>query len=176
MRPLCCGMRSHPSLLSLSTGLNVVVYLSLIILSAGCLVVLILPNFYLGLLWVRLQLARRNAVYERANGSDNGKASASMNVVSWERFTPEVEASIASINCSFHEYITWKLPWASIYPYVHSSSYFPEYHKLPAASTRLNLTLTLRWSYLQGSWSTSNFRGNEASMEADGSRWKLSWK
>ena len=44
MRPLCCGMRSHPSLLSLSICLNAVVYLSLIILSAGCLVVLVLPK------------------------------------------------------------------------------------------------------------------------------------
>ena len=49
----------------------------------------------------------------------------------------EVEASIASTNIfrgSFHLY---------------TASYFHEYHKLPAASTRLTLTLTLIWSYLQ---------------------------
>ena len=44
MRPLCCGIKSHPSLLSPSTCLNAVVYLSLIILSAGCLVGRILPK------------------------------------------------------------------------------------------------------------------------------------
>ena len=38
----------------------------------------------------------------------------------------EVEATIASTNCSFHEYIPWKLPWASISP-----TYF---HLLPRAS------------------------------------------
>ena len=36
----------------------------------------------------------------------------------------EVEASIASISCSFHECIPWKLSWPSIYPYT------PTYFKL----------------------------------------------
>ena len=31
----------------------------------------------------------------------------------------EMEASIASINCSFHRHILWKLPWVSVYPYMH---------------------------------------------------------
>ena len=44
MKPLCCGVGSHPSLLSISTCLNAVVHLSLIILFAGFLGILILPK------------------------------------------------------------------------------------------------------------------------------------
>ena len=43
---------------------------------------------------------------------------------------------------------------------LHTSIYFREYHKPPAASTVLTLTLTLSWSYLHGSWPTSNFHGS----------------
>ena len=77
-----------------------------------------------------------------------------------------VEASIASIDCSFHEYIPWKVARASMYPYILPSTSKP-ITKLPGASTRLTLTLTLSfnlsWSYLHGSWPTFTFHG---------SRWK----
>ena len=59
MRPLCCGMRSHPyssSLLLLSQCRISFLYLN--ILSAGCLSSLLYPNFYLNLRWVRLRLFR----------------------------------------------------------------------------------------------------------------------
>ena len=46
----------------------------------------------------------------------------------WEiPLSVEVEASIVSINCSFHECMPWKLPWASIYPYIF-------FHLLPRVS------------------------------------------
>ena len=57
----------------------------------------------------------------------------------------EVGASIASINCSFHEYIPWKLPRASIFPYVIPSistnitnfQLLPQdFHKGPSTSVR----------------------------------------
>ena len=60
----------------------------LITFPRAVLLSLFCPNFYLGLSWVRLQLAPRNDVYERANFSENGRASASMNAVSRDRFTP----------------------------------------------------------------------------------------
>ena len=44
MWPLCYGMRSYPFLLSLSTCLLAVAYLSFVLLSADCLVVLIQPK------------------------------------------------------------------------------------------------------------------------------------
>ena len=79
---------------------------------------------------------------------------------------------------------------------LHTFVYSHEYHKHPAASTRLTLTPTptLSWRYLHGSWPNSNFHGSTskyikglipwklelfawklASMEVDLSRWKLSW-
>ena len=85
-------MRSHPYLLSFSPFLSTVVYLSLIILPAGSLLPLLYPNFCLDLWWVRLQLARGDAVHERANCSDSVRASASVDAVSRERFIPAVAA------------------------------------------------------------------------------------
>ena len=64
MRPLCCGMRSHPylsSLLFLSQCRSSFLYLN--ILPAGCLSSLLYPNFYLDLWWARLRLFRGNAAY-----------------------------------------------------------------------------------------------------------------
>ena len=56
------------------------------------------PNFYLGLEWVRLQLAPRNVVIERESCSDNGRAPASMNAVSRERFTLAAAADLSLIH------------------------------------------------------------------------------
>ena len=53
---------------------------------------LLYPNFYRDPWWVRLQLARGNAVCERTNGSESGRASASMNAASRERFIPAAAA------------------------------------------------------------------------------------
>ena len=61
-------------------------------LSGVFLVVLVYPNFYVDPWWVRLQLARGNAVCERTNGSESGRASASMNAASRERFIPAAAA------------------------------------------------------------------------------------
>ena len=58
-----------------------------------------------------------------------------------------VDASIASINCSLYEYSVDAS--VSFHTPLCASTCFHEYHKLPAASTRLTLTLTLIWSYLQ---------------------------
>ena len=62
-----------------------------------------------------------------------------------------VEASIAYISWSFHQYIPWKLPWASIYLYIlpRTSASI----KTSSCSTRLTLTLTLSWNYSHRSWS-----------------------
>ena len=82
MRPVCYGMRSHPYLSSFFLFLNAVVYLSPSVLPAGFVLSLLYPNFYFGLYWVRRRLARGDAVHERANYSDNDRASASMDAVS----------------------------------------------------------------------------------------------
>ena len=83
----------------------------------------------------------------------------------------ELEASLASIN--------WKLPLlpsieastnifhGSFHELSHTPTYFNLYPRVSQTSscfsTRLTLTLTLSWSYLHGSWPTSNFHR---------SRWK----
>ena len=86
MRRLWYGVRSHPYMLSRYLSLNVVVHVSPIILPVGLVLSLLYLTFYLGRWWVRGQLARRDAVHERANCSDSGRAS--MATVSRERFTP----------------------------------------------------------------------------------------
>ena len=101
MRPLCCGMRSHPYLI-VSFHLSPMPSYICRLLSFPRLVLLSLlslfyPNFCLCLYWVQLQLAPRNAVYERANCSDNGRASASINAVSRERFTPTAAADAVTL-------------------------------------------------------------------------------
>ena len=61
-------------------------------------------------------------------------------------------------------------------PYTHTYIRQPTSTSIknsPAASTRPTLTLTLSWSYLHGSWPTSNFHGV---MEVHGSSLLLSWK
>ena len=91
MRPLCFGMRSHPYLLSLFLSLNAVEYLPRTILPTGFVLSLLCPHFYLGLWWFRRQLARGDAVRERANWFDSGRAAASR-----ERFTPAAAAEAVS--------------------------------------------------------------------------------
>ena len=92
MTPLCCGMRSHPylSLLFLSQCRSSFLYLS--ILPAGCLSSLLYPNFYLDLVGPASIVPWERCIYELANCSDSGRASASMNAVSRERFTPAAAA------------------------------------------------------------------------------------
>ena len=92
MRPLCCGMRSHPSFLSLTTCLHAVVDLSLIILSAGCLVVLILPRLLPWPLVGSASVAPPERCIRTCKLFGNGRASASMNAVSRDRFTPAAAA------------------------------------------------------------------------------------
>ena len=90
------------------------------------------------------------------------------------------------VHGSFHCRWKWKLPLLpsiaqlpriysvevsmSFHMPLHTFTYFHEYHKVGAASTRLTLTLTLtlRWSYLHGSWPTSNFHGSSLLLP-----WKL---
>ena len=73
---------------------------------------------------------------------------------------PSVAAATNIFRGSFHE-----LPYTPTY-----LTYFHEYDKPPAASTKLTLTLTLTlsWSCFYGSWPTSNL----GTMEVDGSTWK----
>ena len=96
---------------------------------------------------------------------------------------PSMAASMNIFRGSFHCFHQLHLPLIysmeasmSFHIPLHTSIYFHEYHKLPAASTRRNLTLTLTraltlsWSYLHGSW-RSNSPGSwwwiEAFMEVD---------
>ena len=94
MRPLCCGMRSHPylsSLLFLSQCRSSFLYLN--ILPAGCLSSLLYPNFYLDLVGPASIVPWERCIYELANCSDSGRASASMNAVSRGGWWPSAPAS-----------------------------------------------------------------------------------
>ena len=98
----------------------------------------------------------------------------------------EVEASIASINCSLHQYLPWKVPRASIYPYI-----------LPPTSTSItNLQLLLQefhkgpTTYVRSAFMevSTNFYGNvhgsqltpmETSIKSVQEHllpWKFRWK
>ena len=85
----------------------------------------------------------------------------------------EVEAKIASINCSFHEYIPWKLPWASIYPYIllpyTNTTNFQllpqDFHKGPPTSIR-STSLDVSTNFQRSSM--------EVKKEVDLLPWKLS--
>ena len=91
----------------------------------------------------------------------------------------EVEPSMASIKCGFHEYIPRKLLWASTYLYIlpptsMSIANFQllaqDFHKGPPSSTRstsMEVSTNVR----------GQFHGNKsASMEVNLFPWKLPWK
>ena len=87
----------------------------------------------------------------------------------------EVEASIASINCSFHVHSPWKLPRASIYPYILSPTstsitnfqLLPQdFHKSPPCSVRYN-SMEVGGNF-HGNFHGSLFTSMEAFMEVDG--------
>ena len=89
---------------------------------------------------------------------------ASMEVLGFP-LSVEVEASIAPIKCSCHGYYFVQASMA--FPIsLSTATYFHEYYKLPAASTRPTQTLTptktptQSWSYLHRGWPTSNFHGS----------------
>ena len=99
MRPLCCGMRSHPSFLSLTTCLHAVVDLSLIILSAGCLVVLILPRLLPWPLVGSASVAPPERCIRTCKLFGNGRASASMNAVPRKPFTTAAVTDSVTPTC-----------------------------------------------------------------------------
>ena len=88
-------MRSHPYLLYLCSFSWPQLELFLIIVPAGFWLSLLYPNFYLDSWWIRLQLARGNAVCERTNCSNSGRAS-HLNAGSRERFTPAAVADVVT--------------------------------------------------------------------------------
>ena len=112
----------------------------------------------------------------------------------------EVEDSIASINCSFHEYIPWKLPWASTYSYIFAPtsasvttcSSFHKFNLHPVLNHNVELPPS-KLAYFQlprkqmevhrsdpmkvgGSFHGSWYTCMEVSGSFHGSRWKLPWK
>ena len=86
----------------------------------------------------------------------------------------EVEASIASINCSFHQYILWKNPWASIYPSILPST-STSIIKSPAASTRLTLTLNPNPKLELPPWKPAYLQLPWKYMEVHGRNMLLPW-
>ena len=67
-----------------------------IVLRVAFVLSLLYPNLYLGPCWVWRLLARGDAVHGRPNCLDTCRASASMNAVSGERFTPAAAADVAT--------------------------------------------------------------------------------
>ena len=78
----------------------------------------------------------------------------------------EVEASVTSINCSVHEYFPWKLPWASIYPYI-----------LPPATTSITTSSCFHKTNPNPNPTLELPPWNLACFQLPhGSRWKSIWK
>ena len=83
-----------------------------------------------------------------------------------------VQASISSINSS-HGYILWELPWASTHPYKMPST--PTTIKLPAASTRLTLTLNPNPKLELPPWKPAYLQLPWKYMEVHGRNMLLPW-
>ena len=92
----------------------------------------------------------------------------------------EPEASIASIYCSFHEYVPWKLPWASIYFFIipSTSTSITNFHLL-AQDSHKGPPSSFRSASIDAStkfqrklpWKSTYFHES-----FHGIPWKLPWK
>ena len=140
MRPLCYGMKSHPCLWSLYLFPECRSILFPIFFPTGFVLSLLCPNFYLGLWWVGRQWTRGNAVHERVNCLESGRASASMEAVSRESFTPPAAADAGTPThmratvADFHSANSQERPWP--YRPCYDSPPLPLGRKVPYRSLR----------------------------------------
>ena len=112
-------------------------YLPCNILPADCVSSTLSPKFNLDLSWVRLRFSRGNAAYERANGSNSGSTSATMNAVFRERLTDTADADTVAQRFCMRQLLGLEAPTYCI----QTSTAIPSMLLLAAPLTRKEYTV-----------------------------------